>query len=164
MAHNVCWDSHITWFLCTTVSTCILGVTCVLLLGAVVLWLGSWLCPSWFFSSSCFSVSGGWCREWGACPLDTGTTGTYVFASSCKLSIFSSDEGEHTKVTENATFETAVQEDSYRGAQLHRSPTARKKLSCEKPFNPAGSESYTGTEAHSLLRKEASNHLSQKTN
>jgi len=34
----------------------------------------------------------------------------------------------------------------------------------EKPFIPAGSESYTGTEAHSLLRKEASNHLSQKTN
>ena len=37
MAHNVCWDSHIKWFLCTIVSTCIMGVTCVLLLGAVVL-------------------------------------------------------------------------------------------------------------------------------
>ena len=32
MAHNVCWDSHITWFLPTVVSTCILGLTCVLFL------------------------------------------------------------------------------------------------------------------------------------
>jgi len=37
MAHNVRWDCLIKLFLCTIVSTCILGVKCVLLLGAVVL-------------------------------------------------------------------------------------------------------------------------------
>jgi len=35
-------------------------------------------------------------------------------------------------------------------------------LSCGKPFTPAGSESYTGTEAHSLLHEEAGNRLTEE--
>jgi len=35
---------------------------------------------------------------------------------------------------------------------------------CGKPFTPTGSESYTGTEACSLLHEEASNRLTEKLN
>jgi len=35
-------------------------------------------------------------------------------------------------------------------------------FSCGKPFSPAGSESYTGTEARSLLHEEAGNRLTEK--
>jgi len=33
---------------------------------------------------------------------------------------------------------------------------------CGKPFSPTGSESYTGTEAHSLLHEEAGNCLTEE--
>ena len=61
MAHNVCWDSHITLFLCTIVSTCVLGVACVLLLGAVVPVV--LVMSVVVFPSSRFLVSGG--CAWG---------------------------------------------------------------------------------------------------
>ena len=48
------------------------------------------------------------------------------------------------------------------GARSSTATQQLKKLSCEKPFTPAGSESYAGTEAHPILH-EASYHLSQKT-
>ena len=35
-------------------------------------------------------------------------------------------------------------------------------LYCGKPFTPAGSDSYTGTEARSLLHEEADNRLTEK--
>ena len=110
IAHNVCWDSHITWFLVTVVSTCILGVTCVLFVGAVVLWLGSWLCPSWFFRPIAFQfpVNGGGCAYqlavcfcfcFASCFSSVSTklvllTGSWVTVLTCGKETFQPSRGQ----------------------------------------------------------------------
>ena len=51
------------------------------------------------------------------------------------------------------------------GPRLAQSQTGAKQLlshNCGKPFTPAGIESYTGTEARSVLREEAGNRLTEK--
>jgi len=40
------------------------------------------------------------------------------------------------------------------GARSSTATQQLEKLSCEKPFTPTGSESYTGMEAHPLLQKK----------
>jgi len=47
---------------------------------------------------------------------------------------------------------------------VHGSTAAKQleKTQLWKPFTPAGSESYTGTEARSLLREAAGNRLTEK--
>jgi hypothetical protein len=65
-------------------------------------------------------------------------------------------------VRENALFETILQEDPYRGRAASPQPKSKKQLSCGNPFTPAGSESYTGTEARSLLHEGPSNRPTEK--
>ena len=103
-----CCDSHITWFLPTVVSTCILGWCVCCLLGPLFFGWG----PGYVhrgFSSYCFSVSSGWrvayplavcfCFCFASCFSSVSTklfllTGSWVTVLRCGKETFQPNRGQ----------------------------------------------------------------------